>query len=101
MSSIGSAVTDPLSYVPVVGAYGMAGRVATGAVLGAVSNQLETYTSGAEHDIIEDMVVGGIFGAGIEFAFKGMGKAGTYVGDSARRANIIRDYQIGGKELPS
>lgn len=101
MSSIGSAVTDPLSYVPVVGAYGMAGRIATGAVLGAVSNQLETYTSGAEHDIIEDMIVGGIFGAGIEFAFKGMGKAGTYVGDSARRANIIRDYQIGGKELPS
>lgn len=101
MSSIGSAVTDPITYVPVVGAYGMAGRVATGAVLGAVSNQLETYTSGAEHDIIEDMIVGGMFGAGIEFAFKGMGKAGTYVGDSARRANIIRDYQIGGKELPS
>lgn len=101
MSSIGGAITDPLSYVPVVGTYGMAGRIATGAVLGAVSNQLETYTSGAEHDIIEDMVVGGLFGAGIEFAFKGMGKAGTYVGDSARRANIIRDYQIGGKELPS
>lgn len=101
MSSIGSGVSDPLSYVPVVGAYGMAGRVATGAVLGAVSNQLETYTSGAEHDIIEDMIVGGMFGAGIEFAFKGMGKAGTYVGDSARRANIIRDYELGGKELPS
>lgn len=101
MSSIGSGVSDPLSYVPVVGAYGMAGRVATGAVLGAVSNQLETYTSGAEHDLIEDMIVGGMFGAGIEFAFKGMGKAGTYVGDSARRANIIRDYELGGKELPS
>lgn len=101
MSSLGSGVSDPLSYVPVVGAYGMAGRVATGAVLGAVSNQLETYTSGAEHDIIEDMIVGGMFGAGIEFAFKGMGKAGTYVGDSARRANIIRDYELGGKELPS
>ena len=52
MSSLGSGVSDPLSYVPVVGAYGMAGRVATGAVLGAVSNQLETYTSGAEHDLI-------------------------------------------------
>lgn len=101
MSSLGSGVSDPLSYVPVVGAYGMAGRVATGAVLGAVSNQLETYTSGAEHDLIEDMIVGGMFGAGIEFAFKGMGKAGTYVGDSARRASIIRDYELGGKELPS
>lgn len=101
MSAIGSGVSDPLSYVPVAGAYGMAGRVATGAVLGAVSNQLESYTSGAEHDIIEDMIVGGMFGAGIEFAFKGMGKAGTYVGDSARRANIIRDYELGGKELPS
>ena len=100
MSSLGSGVSDPLSYVPVVGAYGMAGRVATGAVLGAVSNQLETYTSGAEHDLIEDMIVGGMFGAGIEFAFKGMGKAGTYVGDSARRAEIIRQCQLEGKEIP-
>lgn len=100
-SSVGSAVVDPLSYVPVLGTYGMAGRVLTGAALGAVSNQIDTYVSGAEHDIIEDMLVGATFGAGIEFAFKGLGKGGHFVGDTARRANIIRKYQEAGKDLPS
>lgn len=100
-SSIGGAVVDPLSYVPVLGAYGIAGRVLIGAALGAVSNQLDTYVSGAEHDIIEDMLVGAMFGAGIEFAFKGLGKGGHYVGDTARRASIIREYQEAGKDLPS
>ena len=100
-STIGGAVSDPLSYVPVLGAYGMAGRVLTGAALGAVSNQLDTYVSGAEHDLVEDMIVGGLFGAGIEFAFKGLGKGGHYVGDTARRASIIREYQEAGKDLPS
>lgn len=100
-SSIGSAVVDPLSYVPVLGTYGMAGRVLTGATLGAVSNQIDTYVSGAEHDIMEDMLVGAMFGAGIEFAFKGLGKGGHFVGDTARRANIIREYQEAGKDLPS
>lgn len=100
-SSIGSAVVDPLSYVPALGAYGMAGRVLTGAALGAVSNQIDTYVSGAEHDIMEDMLVGAMFGAGIEFAFKGLGKGSHYVGDTARRASIIREYQEAGKELPS
>lgn len=100
-SSIGGAVVDPLSYVPVLGAYGMAGRVLTGAALGAVSNQIDTYVSGAEHDITEDMLVGAMFGAGIEFAFKGLGKGGHYVGDTARRAKIIREYQEAGKDLPS
>lgn len=100
-SSIGSAVVDPLSYVPVLGTYGMAGRVLTGAALGAVSNQIDTYVSGAEHDIMEDMFVGALFGAGIEFAFKGLGKGGHFVGDTARRANIIRKYQEAGKDLPS
>ncbi len=100
-SSIGSAVVDPLSYVPVLGTYGMAGRVLTGAALGAVSNQIDTYVSGAEHDIMEDMLVGAMFGAGIEFAFKGLGKGGHFVGDTARRANIIREYQEAGKDLPS
>lgn len=100
-SSIGSAVVDPLSYVPALGAYGMAGRVLTGASLGAVSNQVDTYVSGAEHDILEDMLVGAMFGAGIEFAFKGLGKGGHYVGDTARRASIIREYQEAGKDLPS
>lgn len=100
-SSIGSAVVDPLSYVPALGAYGMAGRVLTGAALGAVSNQIDTYVSGAEHDIMEDMLVGAMFGAGIEFAFKGLGKGGHYVGDTARRAKIIREYQEAGKDLPS
>lgn len=100
-SSIGGAVVDPLSYVPVLGAYGMAGRVLTGAALGAVSNQIDTYVSGAEHDIMEDMLVGAMFGAGIEFAFKGLGKGGHYVGDTARRAKIIREYQEAGKDLPS
>ena len=100
-SSMGSAVVDPLSYVPILGTYGMAGRVLTGAALGAVSNQLDTYVSGAEHDIMEDMFVGALFGAGIEFAFKGLGKGGHFVGDTARRANIIRKYQEAGKDLPS
>lgn len=100
-SSIGSAVVDPLSYVPALGAYGMAGRVLTGAALGAVSNQIDTYVSGAEHDIMEDMLVGAMFGAGIEFAFKGLGKGGHYVGDTARRASIIREYREAGKDLPS
>ena len=100
-SSIGSAVVDPLSYVPVLGTYGMAGRVLTGAALGAVSNQIDTYVSGAEHDIIEDMLVGALFGAGIEFGLKGIGKGGHFVGDTARRANIIREYQEAGKDLPS
>lgn len=100
-SSIGSAVVDPLSYVPALGACGMAGRVLTGAALGAVSNQIDTYVSGAEHDIMEDMLVGAMFGAGIEFAFKGLGKGGHYVGDTARRASIIREYQEAGKDLPS
>lgn len=100
-SSIGSAVVDPLSYVPALGAYGMAGRVLTGAALGAVSNQIDTYVSGAEHDIMEDMLVGAMFGAGIEFAVKGLGKGGHYVGDTARRAKIIREYQEAGKDLPS
>nr|DAU69849.1 MAG TPA: Internal virion protein D [Bacteriophage sp.] len=100
-SSMGSAVVDPLSYVPVLGTYGMAGRVLTGAALGAVSNQIDTYVSGAEHDIIEDMLVGATFGAGIEFALKGLGKGGHFVGDTARRANIIREYQEAGKDLPS
>lgn len=100
-SSIGSAVVDPLSYVPALGAYGMAGRVLTGAALGAVSNQIDTYVSGAEHDIMEDMLVGAMFGAGIEFAFKGLGKGGHFVGDTARRASIIREYQEAGKDLPS
>ena len=100
-SSMGSAVVDPLSYVPVLGTYGMAGRVLTGAALGAVSNQIDTYVSGAEHDIIEDMFVGALFGAGIEFGLKGIGKGGHFVGDTARRANIIREYQEAGKDLPS
>lgn len=100
-SSIGGAVVDPLSYVPALGAYGMAGRVLTGAALGAVSNQIDTYVSGAEHDIMEDMLVGAMFGAGIEFAFKGLGKGGHCVGDTARRAKIIREYQEAGKDLPS
>lgn len=100
-SSLGSAVVDPLSYVPALGTYGMAGRVLTGATLGAVSNQIDTYVSGAEHDIMEDMFVGALFGAGIEFAFKGLGKGGHFVGDTARRANIIREYQEAGKDLPS
>lgn len=100
-SSIGGAVVDPLSYVPALGAYGMAGRVLTGAALGAVSNQIDTYVSGAEHDLTEDMLVGAMFGAGIEFAFKGLGKGGHYVGDTARRAKIIREYQEAGKDLPS
>lgn len=100
-SSIGGAVVDPLSYIPALGAYGMAGRVLTGAALGAVSNQIDTYVSGAEHDIMEDMLVGAMFGAGIEFAFKGLGKGGHYVGDTARRAKIIREYQEAGKDLPS
>lgn len=100
-SSMGSAVVDPLSYVPILGTYGMAGRVLTGAALGAVSNQMDTYVSGAEHDILEDMFVGALFGAGIEFAFKGLGKGGHFVGDTARRANIIREYQEAGKDLPS
>lgn len=100
-SSIGSAVVDPLSYVPVLGTYGMAGRVLTGAALGAVSNQIDTYVSGAEHDILEDMFVGALFGAGIEFGLKGIGKGGHFVGDTARRANIIREYQEAGKDLPS
>lgn len=100
-SSIGGAAVDPLSYVPVLGAYGMAGRVLTGAALGALSNQIDTYVSGAEHDITEDMLVGAMFGAGIEFAFKGLGKGGHYVGDTARRAKIIREYQEAGKGLPS
>lgn len=100
-SSIGGAVVDPLSYVPALGAYGMAGRVLTGAALGAVSNQIDTYVSGAEHDLMEDMLVGAMFGAGIEFAFKGLGKGGHYVGDTARRASIIREYQEAGKDLPS
>lgn len=100
-SSIGSAVVDPLSYVPALGAYGMAGRVLTGAALGAVSNQIDTYVSGAEHDIMEDMLVGAAFGAGIEFAFKGLGKGGHYVGDTARRAKIIMEYQEAGKDLSS
>lgn len=100
-SSIGGAVVDPLSYVPALGAYGMAGRALTGAALGAVSNQIDTYVSGAEHDLMEDMLVGAMFGAGIEFAFKGLGKGGHYVGDTARRASIIREYQEAGKDLPS
>lgn len=100
-SSIGGAVVDPLTYVPVLGAYGMVGRVLIGAALSAVSNQLDTYVSGAEHDIMEDMLVGAVFGAGIEFAFKGLGKGGHYVGDTARRAKIIREYQETGKDLPS
>ena len=100
-SSLGSAVVDPLTYVPALGTYGMAGRVLTGAALGAVSNQIDTYVSGAEHDIMEDMFVGALFGAGIEFAFKGLGKGGHFVGDTARRANIIREYQEAGKDLPS
>ena len=100
-SSMGSAVVDPLSYVPGLGTYSMAGRVLTGAALGAVSNQIDTYVSGAEHDIMEDMFVGALFGAGIEFAFKGLGKGGHFVGDTARRANIIREYQEAGKDLPS
>lgn len=100
-SSIGGAVVDPLSYVPALGAYGMAGRVLTGAALGAVSNQIDTYVSGAEHDLMEDMLVGAMFGAGIEFAFKGLGKGGHYVGDTARRSSIIREYQEAGKDLPS
>lgn len=100
-SSMGSAVVDPLSYVPGLGTYSLAGRVLTGAALGAVSNQIDTYVSGAEHDIMEDMLVGAAFGAGIEFAFKGLGKGGHFVGDTARRANIIREYQEAGKDLPS
>lgn len=100
-SSMGSAVVDPLSYVPGLGTYSLAGRVLTGAALGAVSNQIDTYVSGAEHDIMEDMLVGAAFGAGIEFAFKGLGKGGHFVGDTARRANIIRKYQEAGKDLPS
>lgn len=100
MSGIGSALSDPISYLP-VGATSLAGRVFLGAASGALSNQLDTYVSGAEHDLLTDMAVGAAFGAGIEFAFKGLGKGGHYVGDSARRASIIREYQEAGKDLPS
>ena len=100
LSGVGSAVSDPLSYIPVGGA-NLAGRVLLGATMGAASNQLDTYVSGAEHDLMTDMIIGAGFGAGIEFAFKGLGKGGHYVGDTARRAEIIREYQEAGKDLPS
>lgn len=100
LSGVGSAVSDPLSYIPVGGA-NLAGRVLLGASMGAASNQLDTYVSGAEHDLMTDMIIGAGFGAGIEFAFKGLGKGGHYVGDTARRAEIIRAYQEAGKDLPS
>lgn len=100
LSGVGSAVSDPLSYIPVGGA-NLAGRVLLGASMGAASNQLDTYVSGAEHDLMTDMIIGAGFGAGIEFGFKALGKGGHYVGDTARRAYIIREYQEAGKDLPS
>lgn len=100
LSGVGSAVSDPLSYIPVGGA-NLAGRVLLGATMGAASNQLDTYVSGAEHDLMTDMIIGAGFGAGIEFGFKALGKGGHYVGDTARRAYIIREYQEAGKDLPS
>lgn len=100
LSGVGSAVSDPLSYIPVGGA-NLAGRVLLGATMGAASNQIDTYVSGAEHDLMTDMVIGAGFGAGIEFGFKALGKGGHYVGDTARRAYIIREYQEAGKDLPS
>lgn len=100
LSGVGSAVSDPLSYIPVGGA-NLAGRVLLGASMGAASNQIDTYVSGAEHDLMTDMIIGAGFGAGIEFGFKALGKGGHYVGDTARRAYIIREYQEAGKDLPS
>lgn len=100
LSGVGSAVSDPLSYIPVGGA-NLAGRVLLGASMGVASNQLDTYVSGAEHDLMTDMIIGAGFGAGIEFGFKALGKGGHYVGDTARRAYIIREYQEAGKDLPS
>ena len=97
-SMLGSGFTDPLSYIPAVGSYSAIGRVATGAVLGAASSRLETVVSGTESDLLEDMVVGAFYGAGIEGALKLVGKAGKYVGDTKIRAEIIHRNAENGTE---
>lgn len=100
LSGVGSSVADPITYLT-LGGYGLAGRVLIGAVSGAVSNQLDTYYSGAEHDIVTDMLIGAGLGLGAEFGLKALGKGGHYVGNAARKAYIIREYELAGKELPS
>lgn len=101
MSGIGGGVTDPLSYIPAFGQLGFAGRVLSGAALGAVSNQIDTYISGTEHDILTDMVVGAAFGGLFEVGLHGAGKSVKYIGDSGARAKLIREAQVAGKDLPS
>lgn len=100
LSGIGGAVADPITYLP-LGGYNLAGRVFLGAVSGAVSNQLDTYYSGAEHDIVTDMLIGAGLGLGAEFGLKALGKGGHYVGNAARKAYIIREFELAGKDLPS
>lgn len=101
LSGVGKMVTDPLSYVPFVGGASLAGRVAVGAGMGALSNQLDTYVSGAENDLMEDLVAGGLVGLGAELLFRGAGKSAKYIASSGKRAEIIRQYQVAGQDLPS
>lgn len=99
MSGLGDAVTDPLNYASAAatGGLGTIGRVVIGGGVGNVlSGQLRERVTGVESDMMVDMVDGATFGAAFDGTARALGGTAKYLGDSSRRADIIREHMKNG-----
>ena len=100
-SGLGEAVVDPLNWAGALatGGLGAVGRVAVGGALGNVlSGQLRESVTGIESDILMDAASGAVFAGLIEGAAKVLPKGARFVGDTSRRADIIRESIRSGRE---
>ena len=101
-SGLGEAVVDPLNWAGAgaTGGFGVVGRVVVGGALGNVlSGQLRESVTGIESNIYTDAASGAMFAGLIEGAARVIPKATHYVGDTARRADIIREAAKTGKDV--
>lgn len=100
-SGLGEAVVDPLSWAGAIatGGLGAVGRITVGGALGNVlSGQLRESVTGIESDILMDAASGAVFAGLIEGAAKVLPKGARFVGDTSRRADIIREAIRSGRE---
>lgn len=100
-SGLGEAVVDPLNWAGAIatGGLGTAGRIIVGGSLGNVlSGQLRESVTGIESDILMDAASGAMFAGLIEGAAKVLPKGARFVGDTSRRADIIRESIRSGRE---
>lgn len=100
-SGLGETVVDPLSWAGAIatGGLGAVGRITVGGALGNVlSGQLRESVTGIESDILMDAASGAVFAGLIEGAAKVLPKGARFVGDTSRRADIIREAIRSGRE---